>query len=169
MGVMMQHQRGFTLIELIIVVAIIGILATLAFPVYQDYTVRARVSEALTLASDAKGHVLDMLHSGNPSGYSVGYAAGFTPPSATANVASVVIHAATGVITVQTSASAGGGSITLTPNAPVGTALPVGTAVFSPPTAQVVWRCAAAGASAGNFVGVIAGTLDPKFAPAECK
>ena len=57
----MQHfkkaQKGFTLIELMIVVAIIGILAAIAIPAYQDYTIRAKMTEALTLASSAKTSV----------------------------------------------------------------------------------------------------------------
>ena len=50
----MNKQKGFTLIELMIVVAIVGILAAIAIPAYQDYTVRARVTEGLSLASAAK-------------------------------------------------------------------------------------------------------------------
>jgi len=52
-------QKGFTLIELMIVVAIIGILAAIALPAYQDYTARSQMSEALTLASGAKGAVTE--------------------------------------------------------------------------------------------------------------
>ena len=58
---MKKEQQGFTLIELMIVVAIIGILATVAIPVYQDYTIRAQISEGLTLSAGAKAAVSEYL------------------------------------------------------------------------------------------------------------
>ena len=165
----LRIQQGFTLIELMIVIAIVGILATLALPAYQDYTVRARVSEALVAAMTAKTHVQDVLASGNPHGDLQGYSQGFTPQAATTNVVGVTIAPATGVITLTTTANAGGGTIILTPNVPIGQALPPGTSVFQPPAGQVAWRCAAAGASAAGFAGFAAGTLPARFAPSECK
>ncbi len=76
-----KHQDGFTLIELMIVVAIIGILAAVAIPAYQDYTIRARVTEGLALASGAKLSVLDFHSSGNPNGSALGYGTGYTTPT----------------------------------------------------------------------------------------
>ncbi|RZO85108.1 MAG: prepilin-type N-terminal cleavage/methylation domain-containing protein [Oceanococcus sp.] len=58
---MRNIQKGFTLIELMIVVAIIGVLAAIAIPAYQDYTIRAQVSEGLNLASGAKSALWDFI------------------------------------------------------------------------------------------------------------
>ena len=164
-------QKGFTLIELMIVVAIIGILAAVALPAYQDYTVRAKVTEGLSLAASAKTAISENAANGAP------FASGWTPPAPTKNVASVAIDPTKGFITITYDAAvAGGKTLVITPldggsnaGAGAGTAL-VGTATAStiPTAGSLTWVCASTGSTAPNTA-VVKGTIADKFVPANCR
>ena len=163
---MKKAQQGFTLIELMIVVAIIGILAAVALPAYQDYTTRSRASEGLTLASAAKLAVSENASNG------VEYGAGWVAPTATDNVTSVALDDATGRITITYTAlvaAAGANTLILEPHSN-GTALPDssgGMGTYTPPAGSIEWACLAAGSTSPT--GGAAGTLAANFAPAQCR
>ena len=159
-------QQGFTLIELMIVVAIIGILAAVALPAYQDYTVRAKVTEGLSLAASAKVAVAENAANGKP------FAAGWVAPNGTNNVSGVAIDATTGRITITYVAGvAGTAASTLILNPLDGTkasgAVLAGDATSStiPTSGSISWNCRAAGSSGQGT----AGTILAKYVPAECR
>ncbi len=111
---MKRVQQGFTLIELMIVVAIIGILAAVALPAYQDYTKKAKVSEVVLAASSARTCISEIVQS---TGFTALDTCG-TSFSSTKYVASLSINATTGVITVTGTAAIGEATVpvvTLTP------------------------------------------------------
>src|SRR6202035_2394829 len=103
-----QAQKGFTLIELMIVVAIIGILAAIAIPAYQDYTIRSKVTEGLNLADSAKTAVAEGFQSGDIQGLaaaSVAWANGWV---GTKYVSTIAISPTDGTISITYNVTANG-------------------------------------------------------------
>ncbi len=139
-------QQGFTLIELMIVVAIIGILAAVAIPAYQDYTVRAKISEGLSLAASAKTGVSEFWASEGSLPSANGSVGLPGAASISGNSVRQVAIGANGVITITMQATGlptnvAGDTFTLTPNTANG---------------GVKWSCAA-------------GTIEDKYLPSECR
>ena len=136
---MKRVQQGFTLIELMIVVAIIGILAAVALPAYQDYTVKAKVSEVMLAASSAKNAIAEYVnvHSEIPDAASVAIETQVSKyVSGVAYASSVITATATGDAKIT------GSTITL-------------TASLTNNNTQVAWACG--------------GTILAKYRPASCK
>ena len=177
---MQKVQQGFTLIELMIVVAIIGILAAVALPAYQDYTIRARVSEGLVLASAAKLSVAENSANGQP------FATGWSKPVATVNVAAIDIDGTgatvagfPGSIVVQYTPAAGGSTTSLNSIHIIPTAETAAQAAVLDASGNTVTPAVAATGAAPLVAGspplgsirwsCNQGTLLAKFRPASCR
>lgn len=141
----MNAQKGFTLIELMIVVAIIGILAAIAIPAYQDYIVRAKVTEGLNLASSYKTVIAE--NAGN--GASV-LTVGVPNFQATENVASIAPDADTGAIVITYTAKAKSVVLTLTPFDGKEGVTAIKKSVV--PTNQITWVCKVNSADNSKYV-----------------
>jgi type IV pilus assembly protein PilA len=141
---MKNVQKGFTLIELMIVIAIIGILAAVALPAYQDYTKRAKVSEIMILASKDKVSISEFYLS-----------TGVMPASSTEAGISTNANQSVYITAIAFATGAGSATMTYTVDS---TAIDLGTVVFegTGSSSGVAWTCNG-------------GTLADKFMPANCR
>jgi type IV pilus assembly protein PilA len=169
-----KMQQGFTLIELMIVVAIIGILAAIAIPAYQDYTIRAKVTEGLNLADSAKTAVAESFQSGGLTGLTAAATSWNSSFTATKYVTTITMAngaaAFPGAITITYNSGiisqlAGANVLVLTPNV-------AGAAIAAASSGNIDWACTSAGtvtAGAQSLVFAPGGNVLTKYVPTNCK
>ena len=135
-------QKGFTLIELMIVIAIIAILAAIALPAYQDYATRAKMSEVIVMMEPAKLAVSETASSLGDLGSVTAANSGYSFPGATTYVSNIAITDNTGVVTATSTVPNATGNVLLTPTQIAG-------------TAQLTWVCSSA--------------IPTKYLPSKCR
>jgi type IV pilus assembly protein PilA len=160
----MRRNQGFTLIELMIVVAIIGILAAVALPAYQDYTIRARVSEAVLATSQCRTAVSEIYQTGTAAIVADGWGCGESNgPKITQYVDQIHTNPSGQIAVTLTNntqlGTAAGMVLTLTPVDNNGAAL----AYAAPSNIQV------AGFKCGGNLGGVQTTVPPKYLPGSCR
>jgi type IV pilus assembly protein PilA len=160
---MKRLQQGFTLIELMIVVAIIGILAAVALPAYQDYTVRAKISEVILALSACRTSITEVYQSGGantPTANSWGCEQGLAGMPTPSKYVEVVNTTANGVVTAGVrgiSTVVDGGIISL---APMATGSTIATWAANSGAGLFGWRC---GSTTDGT------TLNGKYLPGSCR